>query len=292
LKGEEMKRQSILVMVIIAVIHVSVAYCGPTITYFEENGGVDSLRGLYDFDTATGISTLRTPMGGDQRLFSFELNPVNGKVYAVEPQDYSNNGFYEVDISSGNISLIGTPGSGQLYRSIAFDPITEVMYGIVMTGSAPSFDYYLATVDLATGVPTIIGQTHDKARIVFSDTGELFGLVSSNIYNDGPGVMGDLLSIDKATGSFTVIGDTTPFLSVAEDTLFYDGYIYSSDFAGNFFKTDPDTGLGELIGNTGMGTGLGGIFIAEPAVIPAPGALVLGSIGIGLVGWLRRRRTL
>ncbi len=81
--------------------------------------------------------------------------------------------------------------------------------------------------------------------------------------------------------SYQVIGhyfeSTSPLVTYSEGQFTYSGTPVSLAAIGFNDKVAGRFALDNLTFNP---------------VIPAPGAILLGSIGIGLVGWLRRRRTL
>ncbi|MFH1718729.1 MAG: hypothetical protein ABIF19_15345 [Planctomycetota bacterium] len=102
---------------------------------------------------------------------------------------------------------------------------------------------------------------------------------------------------------------TTPVVDVTFDSGYWDGvgtaviHVYDPGMGFLVALSNTSTGVDTIsisgLGQIGyvyfnsIGDGAGGdIDNLDFSQIPAPGAILLGSIGAGLVGWLRRRRTL
>ncbi|TKJ33694.1 MAG: hypothetical protein CEE38_20140 [Planctomycetes bacterium B3_Pla] len=157
-------------------------------------------------------------------------------------------------------------------------------------------------------VGTVISNQYAPLGVIFSVATYNLPVISMN------GAMPTQPILRPDGGPSTYQGDfwmqfTTPVVEVQFDSGYWDsigsGIIDVYGPAMNPLVSLSNTGTGvELISISGLGS-IGYIYfnsVADPAggdidnlaftQIPAPGAILLGGIGVGVVGWLRRRRTL
>lgn len=136
-------------------------------------------------------------------------------------------------------------------------------------------------------------QSHGQALAVNSDDPSYLimdfavpvGFLSFEFGNDDPGYSapGDL-AILTAFLDGGQVGQTSVVMNrddIMNQSISISGLTF--DRATFFYDVTGGSGLIEIVDNIQFEPG---------GVIPVPGALVLGSLGAGLVGWLRRRRTL
>jgi hypothetical protein len=146
-----------------------------------------------------------------------------------------------------------------------------------------------------------------------SDTGlQSDGLVMNNL--NGNSLTGDVDSGDTGTLNILPMADLTDWhdfwLTIESDAsltgthlvkVYTDGSLISNNFLVTAGNGNLYSGLSYIALGVGS-TGQSGAFdidyfsyaqgVLAPTIIPAPGAILLGGIGVGLVGWLRRQRTL
>lgn len=99
------------------------------------------------------------------------------------------------------------------------------------------------TVDLSTGIYTLIGNTPVSIdALTFTPDGTLYGL----------GTNGNLYTVNPATAQTTDLGSTGTFFRLNSLAARGDGLLFADDPFGDLYRVDPATALATLVGGSGV----------------------------------------
>ena len=129
-----------------------------------------------------------------------------------------------------------------------------------------------------------LGVWADDPSYLIMDFSTLVDSLQLDFGNDDPGfsIAGDQAVLTVFLGA-SQVGQTAVVMNrddIMNQTIAISGPVFDR---ATFFYNVSTNGLIEIVDN---------IQFTPFSAVPAPGAILLGGIGTGLVGWLRRRRSL
>jgi Repeat of unknown function (DUF6923) len=263
---------------------------GATALYSSQLG-VDTPTGptndyLYQFDQTTGVASVVGKMRIAQVLdLASDWRPESARLWAA---NFSDNSLYRLGADGGAtlVGSFGTAGSNNVIHTLAFDPITNRMFGTTNI----SQDLY--QIDPATGAATRLAHITVPGALTVFDVdalacdleGNLWGAVHS-VFSTPSGER--LFIIDPSTGAASLRG-ITAFGSV-HDIAFRpedDAMFLTSDGVASLYRVDTRSGAVTPIGHGNPGLSLYGLGFVD---LPEPTSLLSMVASMLLVGRRGRR---
>jgi hypothetical protein len=156
------------------------------------------------------IVRVNSTQGDAYNLFTLDIPLLVGLAFTNNGDCYGatqTGDIYSIDLTSGTYNLEAST-SIQI-TSITIDPVTNEMWATPKIAIGTTKDR-IYKIDYTNGDATLIGETGFNVTtnaLAFDEDGTLFGVIGS------PSEMGELISINTADGTGTIIG-TTGFVDV------------------------------------------------------------------------------
>jgi hypothetical protein len=227
--------------------------------------------GFFGVNQASGALTLVGPTGNSAT--GDLTSNFSSQIWTV---DMVNASLVSVDPVTGAVA-----GTTLITVSLAWNPVTQLLYGNTAVGFGSTSNDQLYQIDPATGVATLAGTIGFNAvyALGFDNSGTLYGISNS----------AQMMTIDTTTGAGTFLAPVG--LTAVFDLAFRpeDNAMFVAD-SGSYalYTVNPVSGAATLVGPYGSANNLVGL--AFVGATPEPGTIGLLLGGLGLLGWKVRKR--
>jgi PEP-CTERM motif len=179
-------------------------------------------------------------------LIGFSGAATAGVVYGTLGSGGNTSTLVSIDLATGTTTAIGSVGFA--VNGLTWDPSTNQLYG------SARGDVGLLQINTSTGAGTLIGSGFQSSASGCNSGNVLLATSSAGgMYGWCDPSSDDLMSINKATGVATLVGESGLGTSGHGLSFGNDDVLYLHNSGGDFYSIDTASGLATLLGSSGRG---------------------------------------